>query len=97
MLLLLLKAAISLAFIGLCLFVLTVLEPDPVPPAPELATELEPVVDLVDEGEVEPEEPRALTVKELRDLCTQRSIKWRNLHGKNKHMSKAEMLIALDA
>jgi hypothetical protein len=32
---------------------------------------------------------------QLRSLCTERGIKWRNVHGKNKHLKKAEMVSAL--
>lgn len=32
---------------------------------------------------------------ELRSLCTERGIKWRSVHGKNKHLRKAEMVAAL--
>ena len=33
-----------------------------------------------------------LLVPALRKLCTERSIVWRNVNGKNKHLTKAEML-----
>jgi hypothetical protein len=29
---------------------------------------------------------------QLRSLCTERGIKWRNVHGRNKHLKKAEMI-----
>lgn len=32
---------------------------------------------------------------ELRKHCTDAGIKWRNVHGKNKHMRKSEMVEAL--
>lgn len=32
---------------------------------------------------------------QLRSLCTEQNIKWRNAHGRNKHMKKAEMVLAL--
>lgn len=32
---------------------------------------------------------------ELRKICQQQGIKWRNAHGKNKHLSKPEMLAAI--
>jgi hypothetical protein len=34
-------------------------------------------------------------VELLRQQCQQAGIKWRNAHGKNKHLKKAEMLTAL--
>ncbi len=34
-------------------------------------------------------------VAELRKLATERGIQWKNTHGKNKHMKKAEMIDAL--
>ncbi|MGG6242705.1 hypothetical protein ACQ4N7_29200 [Nodosilinea sp. AN01ver1] len=37
----------------------------------------------------------AKTVKELRQLCTDSGVKWRNAKGKNRHLSKAEMIAAL--
>lgn len=36
-----------------------------------------------------------LTPQLLRQHCQQRGIKWRNAHGKNKHLSKREMVEAL--
>ena len=38
-----------------------------------------------------------LTAVQLRKECSAIGIKWRNAHGKSKHMSKAEMLEALTA
>ena len=32
---------------------------------------------------------------QLRSLCTEQGIKWRNAHGRNKHLKKAEMVLAL--
>jgi len=29
---------------------------------------------------------------QLRSLCAEQGIKWRNAHGKNKHLKKAEMV-----
>lgn len=37
-----------------------------------------------------------LTATQLRKLCSDRNIKWRNVRG-SKHLSKAEMIIALAA
>lgn len=34
-------------------------------------------------------------VEKLRQQCQEAGIKWRNAHGKNKHLKKAEMLAAL--
>jgi hypothetical protein len=34
-------------------------------------------------------------VEHLRQQCQQAGIKWRNAHGQNKHLKKAEMLSAL--
>jgi hypothetical protein len=34
-------------------------------------------------------------VEQLRKQCQQAGIKWRNAHGKNKHLKKAEMIEAL--
>lgn len=39
---------------------------------------------------VEPAKPK-LTPKQLRDLCQRHDIKWRNAHGKNRHLSVVEM------
>jgi hypothetical protein len=48
---------------------------------------------------VEDREPEwaALTAQELRKVCRDRSIKWRDVHGKGKHLRKGEMLMALAA
>ncbi|XGV95584.1 MAG: hypothetical protein ACAF41_22930 [Leptolyngbya sp. BL-A-14] len=46
----------------------------------------------------EPDSPtkRKLSpVEQLRQQCQEAGIKWRNAHGKNKHLKKAEMLAAL--
>jgi hypothetical protein len=39
----------------------------------------------------------ALNPEQLRKECSARAIKWRNAHGKNRHMKKAEMVAALGA
>ncbi|MBW4581517.1 MAG: hypothetical protein KME42_18255 [Tildeniella nuda ZEHNDER 1965/U140] len=49
---------------------------------------------------VEPVPPakRSLSpVEQLRQQCQQAGIKWRDAHGKNKHLKKHEMLEALKA
>lgn len=46
--------------------------------------------------EAEPIDHRALSAAELRRRCSQSGIQWRNAHGKNKHLSKRQMLAALD-
>ena len=33
-----------------------------------------------------------MTCKMLRDKCKERGIKWRNVHGKDKHLKKNEMV-----
>lgn len=43
-----------------------------------------------------PAKPRSL-VEQLRQQCQQAGIKWRDAHGKHKHLKKAEMLAALKA
>jgi hypothetical protein len=35
-------------------------------------------------------------VEQLRQQCQQAGIKWRDAHGKNKHLKKAEMIEALE-
>ena len=48
---------------------------------------------------VEPVKPakRSLSpVEQLRQQCQQAGIKWRNAHGKNKHLKKHERLAALN-
>jgi len=37
----------------------------------------------------------SMTCEQLRSVCTERSIVWRNAHGKNKHLLKAEMVALL--
>lgn len=43
-----------------------------------------------------PPKPRS-PVEQLRQQCQQAGIKWRDAHGKHKHLKKAEMLAALQA
>jgi hypothetical protein len=40
---------------------------------------------------------QTLTPYELRQNCQKNGIKWRNAKGKNKHLSKREMIAALEA
>lgn len=35
-------------------------------------------------------------VEQLREQCQKAGIKWRDAHGKNKHLKKAEMIAALE-
>lgn len=42
-----------------------------------------------------PEPLSSLPVARLRQICSERSIVWRNAHGKNKHLTKAQMLRSL--
>lgn len=44
---------------------------------------------------VDAEKYAAMTVKELRQVCTQAGVQWRNVHGKNKHLKKREMITEL--
>ena len=37
-----------------------------------------------------------LCTDELRRLCQKRGFKWRNAHGKGKHLSKSEMIELLE-
>jgi superfamily II DNA/RNA helicase len=60
-----------------------------------------------DEPKVEPVKPvvasttqtdlNKLDAGKLRKLCTEYGIKWRNIHGKNRHASKTEMVSQLEA
>jgi len=45
---------------------------------------------------VPPSKPRS-PVEQLRQQCQQARIKWRDAHGKHKHLKKHEMLAALKA
>lgn len=38
-----------------------------------------------------------MTPEQLRKECQARQIKWRNAHGKNRHLKKAEMIALLSA
>ncbi|MBW4693517.1 MAG: hypothetical protein KME27_17370 [Lyngbya sp. HA4199-MV5] len=44
---------------------------------------------------VSPTKRKLSPVEQLRQQCQQAGIKWRDAHGKNKHLKKAEMLSAL--
>jgi hypothetical protein len=37
-----------------------------------------------------------MTPHQLRQSCQQQGIKWRNAHGRNRHLSKREMVAALE-
>jgi hypothetical protein len=60
-----------------------------------------------DEPKVEPVKPvvasttqtdlNKLDAGKLRKLCTEYGVKWRNVHGKNRHASKIEMVSQLEA
>lgn len=39
----------------------------------------------------------AMSPYELRKVCQQQGIKWRNAHGKNRHLTKLQMIAALTA
>jgi len=54
-----------------------------------------PVVVAVVEVADAPTEFAAMTAVQLRKECQTRGIRWRNAHGKSKHLSKTEMLAAL--
>ncbi|XGW00885.1 MAG: hypothetical protein ACAF41_33460 (plasmid) [Leptolyngbya sp. BL-A-14] len=41
--------------------------------------------------------PKRSPVEQLRQQCQQAGIKWRDAHGKHKHLKKHEMLAALQA
>jgi hypothetical protein len=53
-------------------------------------------MDVVDLGAVA-ENLVILSSQELRQLCQRHGVKWRNAHGKSKHLSKPEMVAALAA
>jgi len=36
-----------------------------------------------------------MSVQQLRDMCTEYGIKWRNANGKNKHLTKQQMIDSL--
>lgn len=44
-----------------------------------------------------PPSPKRSPVEQLRQQCQQAGIKWRDAHGKHKHLKKQEMLDALKA
>jgi hypothetical protein len=52
-----------------------------------------PVATLV--VKIESTDYAALKTPQLRQLCSQRGITWRNAHGTSKHLSKGEMVQAL--
>jgi hypothetical protein len=44
-----------------------------------------------------PPQRKLCQTEQLRQQCQQAGIKWRNAHGKNKHLKKEEMIAALAA
>ena len=36
-----------------------------------------------------------MSVQQLRDMCNQHNVKWRNANGKNKHLTKQQMINSL--
>ena len=36
-----------------------------------------------------------MSVQQLRDMCNQFKLKWRNANGKNKHLTKQQMINSL--
>lgn len=57
----------------------------------EAMPETAPVATLV----VKVDAPKTLTSAELRRQCQAAGIRWRNAHGKGRHLSKGEMIAAL--
>ncbi|WAL59637.1 hypothetical protein [Thermocoleostomius sinensis] len=43
----------------------------------------------------QPPKRKPTPTEQLRQQCQKAGIKWRNAHGKNKHLKKAEMIAAL--
>lgn len=77
-------------------------EPQPIAqPAPAMAATIAPpVVSLTipteaPKGTEAPADLASLTSAELRRRCQSAGIRWRNAHGKGKHLSKGEMIAAL--
>ena len=77
--------------------VVEVAEADPFAPAenpyyPAMAQAIsQPVATLV----VKVEAPKPVTSAELRRQCQAAGVKWRNAHGKGRHLTKGEMIAAL--
>lgn len=73
---------------------------EPVKSAPcPMATEAVltiPDLTLLDVGGTEANLAK-LPAAELRKICSAHGIQWRNAHGKNRHLTKAEMLAELTA
>ena len=85
-------------------------EPTPTPVATEPQPELEPIIEAkpaptvaaaittpaaVAVVKVATPDYSTLKTPQLRKLCSQRSIVWRNALGQNKHLPKAAMVEAL--
>ncbi len=51
---------------------------------------------IADRTSAIPTDYSKLTSAELRKVCSDRQIKWRNTRGSGKHMTKAEMVAALN-
>ena len=63
-----------------------------------LATEPTEVTEIDKEAiavSVDAENYAAMNNKQLRVICTQAGIVWRNAHGKNRHLRKSEMISLL--
>jgi len=58
------------------------------------AKRIDPESPMLQESSKPPVRQRS-TVEQLRQECQKAGIKWRNAHGKNKHLKKDEMLAAL--
>jgi len=58
------------------------------------ASRIDPESPMRQESSKPPVRQRS-TVEQLRQECQKAGIKWRNAHGKNKHLKKDEMLAAL--
>jgi hypothetical protein len=57
----------------------------------------DPIQELTGENPPAPQAPKRkpTPTEQLRQQCQKAGIKWRNAHGKNKHLKKAEMIAAL--
>jgi hypothetical protein len=68
-------------------------------PAPQVFAfeELAPLPRVAEESISVSLDYSTLTVAELRKLCSDRGITWRNAHSKGKHLKKAEMVELLSS